>query len=173
MSDMLAELSRLVTVVYVHLSVTKWFYSLCILVKKVNSLAQFWIWTQKRLDLPDCVCDPRSYLWLGQRLCGTCLASHNPQMVQTTYGSLLDTTETQHVSCSLIWNFHHISWKSFDFISLMLCYHLAKQSNWLLDHNSGVHPGHQTPCLAMLLPRGPGEECSLKHSFRYLTFGLK
>lgn len=171
MSDMLAELYRRVTVVYMHLSVTKWFYSLCILVKKVNSLPHFWKWDSEEIRFG------RLCRWLRElplaELEALWYSSCRPQSLRTTYGSLLDTSGTQRVSCSLIGNVHPINWKSFDFVSLMLCNPLVKRSNWLLDHNSGVHPGNQTPCLSTFLPRGPGEERSLKRAFRYLSFDLK
>lgn len=144
MLDTLTELYRLVTVVYVHLSLTKWFYSLCNLVQKINSPPQYWKWDSEEMRFA------RSCLWLRElslaelQALGYLSCPPWSRNIENYLWVAVRHCETQHISCSLIWNVHPISWKSFDFISQVLCNHLVKKRNRWLNCNGGVHPGHQT-----------------------------
>lgn len=148
-----------------HLSVTKGFYHLCNLLKKVNSLPLPWDWGAE-------ICWVVSVTWgaasgWALRFPWPCIHRQNYLWVPTGAG------EMQQGSSSLIWSVHHVILKSFDFMLMILCNHLVKQNKWFLDRNTGVHPGHQNPYLSALLLKGLVEECSLKHAFRCLSAGLK
>lgn len=125
---------------------------------------QYW---EKRLHLPDCVCD-WSCPWLSQS-CALLVLSPQSIHVRMTCGSLSGPGDTQHISCSLTWNVHLIIGRVWD---LFPC-SVASFSKSRVSGSQQWGPARPANSLSPHTPEQAWRAVFPQTCLKCLTFGLK